>query len=73
MTIPRLKPDDAAAYARVKSAAESGAPITIGGKVAKFTGMTGHLLTFRVGRRNVYIRAGDAVLKEIAATLGNNP
>lgn len=61
---PRLTPADQQAYARI-AALPVGAPLTVEGLAAKFDGMTGYLITLKVKRRTVYLRAGDPRIAEI--------
>lgn len=64
MSTPRITPADQQAYARI-AALQIGAALTVDGQPAKFDGMTGYLITLKVKRHTVYLRAGDPRIKEI--------
>ncbi len=67
---PRIKPDDAHAYARLAALPE-GTVLTVNGKRATVEPMTGNLITLKFrGRAGiVYLRAGMPIIKEIAASI----
>jgi hypothetical protein len=61
---PRLSLIDQQAYQRI-AALPVGAAVTFDGSPATFTGMAGYLITLKVKRCTVYLRAGDPRIKEI--------
>ena len=67
---PRIKPDDARAFARLAALPE-GSVLTVNDKEAKVELMTGNLITLKFrGRMGiVWLRAGDPRIKEIAASI----
>lgn len=64
MSTPRITPADQQAYARI-AALSVGTALIFGGTPARFDGMTGYLITLKVKRRTVYLRAGDPRIKDI--------
>lgn len=65
MAKPLITQADQQAYTRIAALA-IGTALTFEGAPATFDGMTGYLITLRVKRRSVYLRAGDPRIKEIA-------
>jgi hypothetical protein len=64
---PRITLEDARAYARVKAA--MGRTVQLDGKPATIFAMMGNLISVRLPRRILDLRAGRPELREIAAWL----
>lgn len=64
MAKPRISLSDQRAYDRV-AAMPVGAAVVFNGAPANFTGMAGYLITLKVKRRTVYLRAGDPRIKAL--------
>jgi hypothetical protein len=63
---PNLKLAQRHPYERVKAIPE-GTPITLDGKSGVMLSMTGHRITVKVGRKNLFLQAGDPRLERISA------
>ena len=63
---PKLTPVDLIAYANAMAIPE-GTPIALDGKSGVMLAMSGHMLTVKVGRTNLYLRAGDPRVERISA------
>ena len=63
---PKLSPVDLIAYENAKAIPE-GTPITLDGKSGVMMAPTGHMLTVKVGRKNLFLRAGDPRIDRIVS------
>ena len=61
---PKLKPADRYVYDSLK-ALPADTKLQIGDQVVTFKGMTGHLVTIKIGRKNMNFPAGHPTLLKI--------